>query len=179
MGSIGTNGTERPESLSGYYEEADTGYKITEERLGTPRRLRVVMVGAGASGLNMARHMELHMENYELMIYEKNADVGGTWYENKYPGCACDIPSHNYQFTWESNPNWSNFYSTSQEILKYFKGIADKYALYKYIKLNHYVQDAKWDEEAGIWNVKVKDNTTGAIVEDWGHIFINGCGILK
>ncbi|KAI1630479.1 cyclohexanone monooxygenase [Exophiala viscosa] len=179
MGSIGTNGTERPESLSGYYEEADTGYKITEERLGTPRRLRVVMVGAGASGLNMARHMELHMENYELMIYEKNADVGGTWYENKYPGCACDIPSHNYQFTWESNPNWSNFYSTSQEILKYFKEIADKYALYKYIKLNHYVHDAKWDEEAGIWNVKVKDSTTGAIVEDWGHIFINGCGILN
>lgn len=82
MGSIGTNEA-NGHALSGFYEEANTGYRVTEERLGTPRKLRVVMVGAGASGLCMARHMELHMENYELIIYEKNADVGGTWFENR------------------------------------------------------------------------------------------------
>ena len=82
MGSINTsefNGR----SLSGFYSSADTGYRVTEEPVGQPRKLRVVMVGAGASGLCMARHMELHMENYELIIYEKNPDVGGTWFENK------------------------------------------------------------------------------------------------
>lgn len=82
MGSLGTNQGNDP-SLSGFYEATDTGYRVTEERLGQPRKLRVVMVGAGASGLCMARHLELHMENYELIIYEKNAGVGGTWFENR------------------------------------------------------------------------------------------------
>lgn len=97
MGSIGANGDHGHQHLSGFYEETDTGYRVTEERLGVPRHIRVVMVGGGASGLNMARHMELHMENYELMIYEKNSDVGGTWFENRYatrePGCAGSLTS--------------------------------------------------------------------------------------
>lgn len=59
-------------------------YVVTEAPLGTRRHIRVIMVGAGASGLNLARHMELHMDNFELVVYEKNADVGGTWFENRY-----------------------------------------------------------------------------------------------
>ena len=98
-------------------------YVIPTEDFGTPRKLRIIIVGAGASGLNMARHLELHTENTEFVMYEKNPEIGGTWFENRfvilllslgysshkirYPGCACDIPSHNYQFTWEPNPNWS------------------------------------------------------------------------
>lgn len=82
MGSLDTNGGQE-HSLSEFYETNKTGYQVSDVRLGQPRHLRVVMVGAGASGLNMARHMELHMENYELMIYDKNPEVGGTWYENK------------------------------------------------------------------------------------------------
>jgi len=79
MGSIAND---NPNGVSLTYR-VNTGYKVTEERLGTTRHLRVVVVGAGASGLNTARHMELHMENFDLTIYEKNADVGGTWFENK------------------------------------------------------------------------------------------------
>ena len=62
---------------------SDSKYVVTEAPLGTPRSVRVVMVGAGASGLKLARHMELHMKNYELQIYEKNAGIGGTWFENR------------------------------------------------------------------------------------------------
>lgn len=67
-------------------------YTVLEEPLGTPQHLRVVMIGGGASGLNVARHMKLQMENYELQIYEKNEDVGGTWFENRYEriGVALD-----------------------------------------------------------------------------------------
>ncbi|KAH7010394.1 cyclohexanone monooxygenase [Ilyonectria destructans] len=154
-------------------------YVVTEAPLGTPRRLRVLMAGAGASGLNLARHMDLHMENFELAIYEKNADVGGTWFENRYPGCACDIPSHNYQFTWEPNPEWSNYYSPWHEILEYFKGIARKYDLYKYVTLGHKLDAAKWDEDAGVWNVQVHNVETGETFHDWGHVLINGTGILN
>lgn len=99
--STGINGSEPPQ------ENGTPMYIVEEKPLGTPRPLRVIAVGAGASGLNFARQVELHMTNVDLTIYEKNPDVGGTWYENRYPGCACDIPSHNYQFTWEPNPNWS------------------------------------------------------------------------
>ncbi|KAM5342246.1 hypothetical protein ACJ41O_013212 [Fusarium nematophilum] len=154
-------------------------YVVTEAPLGTPRRIRVLMVGAGASGLNLARHMDLHMENFELAIYEKNADVGGTWFENRYPGCACDIPSHNYQFTWEPNAEWSHYYSTWDEILEYFRGIAHKYELFKYIKLSHKLNSAKWDENTGVWNVECVNLATGQAVRDWGHILINGTGILN
>jgi hypothetical protein len=114
-------------------------YTVSETSLGTPRHLRIIIIGAGASGLNMSRHLEQHMTNIEQVVYEKNADVGGTWFENKYvykfpnvttsirictlcfrlirlthplvylryPGCACDIPSHNYQYTWAPNYDWS------------------------------------------------------------------------
>lgn len=87
-----------------------SGYTVQEKPLGEPRPLRVIAIGAGAAGLNFARQVDRHMQNIDLTIYEKNADVGGTWFENRYPGCACDIPSHNYQFTWEPNPDWTNLY---------------------------------------------------------------------
>jgi ribulose 1,5-bisphosphate synthetase/thiazole synthase len=60
-----------------------TDYAIEEHSLGDPRHLRIVTIGAGAAGLNMARHLELHMKNFEHVIYEKNSDVGGTWFENR------------------------------------------------------------------------------------------------
>lgn len=85
-------------------------YTIQETPLGTARPIRVIAIGAGASGLNLAHKIQNHMQNIDLTLYEKNPEVGGTWYENRYPGCACDIPSHNYQFTWEPNPDWSALY---------------------------------------------------------------------
>jgi cation diffusion facilitator CzcD-associated flavoprotein CzcO len=114
---------------NGTWKNHAAEYSVTESPLGSTRQLRVVTIGAGASGLNLARQVELHMENVEHIIYEKNEDVGGTWFENRYPGCACDIPSHNYQFTWESNCEWSTFYSSAPEILKYFTDVAKKYKL--------------------------------------------------
>lgn len=68
---------------TGLSNDIDGQYTVTEQPLGTPRQLRVVTIGAGAAGLNFARHVELQMENVDLVIYEKNEDVGGTWLENK------------------------------------------------------------------------------------------------
>lgn len=83
MGSLTQDQLNSSNDMSNGVNHSSDGYKVTEERLGTPRHLRVVMVGAGASGLNTARHMAIHMENFDLTIYEKNADVGGTWFENR------------------------------------------------------------------------------------------------
>ncbi|RMJ03531.1 hypothetical protein CDV36_014938 [Fusarium kuroshium] len=154
-------------------------HEIPERRLGEPRHLRIVTVGAGAAGLNLAYQMERHMKAVDHIIYEKNPEVGGTWYENRYPGCACDIPSHNYQFTWEPNPDWNNFYSPAPEILEYFKRLAKKYDLYRFIKLSHQVVGARWISSEGIWRIKVKVLETDTIIEDWCHFMITASGILN
>jgi len=70
------------------------GYRVTEQPLYARRKIRVICVGAGATGLQFAYKAERLLKDVELQIYEKNDDVGGTWLENRYPGCTCDIPSH-------------------------------------------------------------------------------------
>lgn len=77
--SFQANGIKTNRATGKEYEN----YTVSETPLGTPRSLRVITIGAGAAGLNMARHIELHMENVDHIIYEKNPEVGGTWYENK------------------------------------------------------------------------------------------------
>ncbi|KAF9893999.1 hypothetical protein FE257_008970 [Aspergillus nanangensis] len=94
-------------------------YTIHESPLGTTRPIRIATIGAGISGLNMIRTLRKSMTDYSHVVYEKNPDVGGTWYENRYPGCQCDHPSHNYQFTWRPNPRWSQFSAGAEEIQKY------------------------------------------------------------
>ncbi|KAH7489978.1 FAD-binding monooxygenase [Fusarium oxysporum f. sp. matthiolae] len=154
-------------------------YRVWDTCLGEPRQLRVITIGAGAAGLNLAYQIDRHMKNIDHIIYEKNPEVGGTWYENRYPGCACDIPSHSYQFTWEPNPNWSQFYSTAPEILEYLLSVARKYELYRFVKLGHQVVNAEWWEEKGTWRVKIQDLTTGEVSEDWCNFLISGSGILN
>jgi NAD(P)-binding Rossmann-like domain len=73
---------------------------IREENYGTKKKKRIAMLGAGISGINFFKFAEQKLENVEIVCYEKNHDVGGTWLENRYPGCACDIPSVVYQFPW-------------------------------------------------------------------------------
>ena len=72
-------------------EVDSTGYRIREEPFGTRRKVRVVLMGAGASTVNFLKKAEESMQNLEMTVYEKNHDIGGTWLENRYPGCACDV----------------------------------------------------------------------------------------
>lgn len=73
----------------------------------TRRPLHVIVAGAGPSGIAMAIEL-LKLPNITFEFFEKNADVGGTWSENRYPGAACDVASHAYQYTFASNPDWSS-----------------------------------------------------------------------
>lgn len=67
------------------------GYMVTDEPLGTIKSIRIITIGAGASGINMAQKVKKYLKNAEHVVYEKNPGIGGTWYENRYPGCKCDI----------------------------------------------------------------------------------------
>lgn len=87
--ALSENGTDKSQYFNGIHQQTSDAakerpYTIQESPLGQPRPIRIVAVGAGASGLNLARQIDLHMENVDYVIYEKNSEVGGTWFENKY-----------------------------------------------------------------------------------------------
>lgn len=154
-------------------------YEIPEQPLGTRRPLRVICLGAGYSGLMMAIvfSQKLNSHNASFVIYERNSDLGGTWLENRYPGCQCDIPAHNYAFSFEPNPEWPNYYATAEQIYAYIKRTANKYDVDKYIKYNHSISRASWDDARGKWKIKVQSQ--GSVFEDECDVFINAGGILK
>lgn len=92
--------------MSSLFDDAPTGApSISQTFINDPknRHLKVITLGAGIMGMITAYEIQKHCENVELTIYEKNADIGGTWFENRYPGCACDVPSHSYSFHFAPN----------------------------------------------------------------------------
>ncbi|SCU86233.1 LADA_0D13212g1_1 [Lachancea dasiensis] len=158
----------------------ETPYKILEKPSTAPRKIKVLVIGAGASGLNFAHELYNNVPDAELAIYEKNPSIGGTWYENRYPGCACDIPSINYQYTWAPSTDWSSYYSTGPEILQYFKSVTKQHKLDRDVHLNHKIIFAKWNEAEKMWYVRAEVNGDPKnIVEDCGEILINATGILN
>ncbi|KIW29741.1 uncharacterized protein PV07_05530 [Cladophialophora immunda] len=169
--------SEEAAKACGWQNVNSRGYSILEKPHGLPQRKRVVVIGAGATGICFSKFSEA-LANLDLQIYEKNDEVSGTWWENRYPGCACDIPSHIYQFNWAMNPNWSHYYSDAREIFEYFKGVVDTHGLRKYIKLQHQVIRASWNSETTKWEVQVQ-RPDGTVFEDQCDFLVNACGLLN
>ena len=109
-------------------------------------KLNVLIIGAGMSDLLAA--IRLQKAGISFEIIEKNADVGGTWLENTYPGCRVDNPSHLYGYSFEPNHEWPMHYSTQPVLRRYFQTCADKYALRPHIRFNTQVTEARFDEAA-------------------------------
>ncbi|KAF9006158.1 hypothetical protein BDQ17DRAFT_1389720 [Cyathus striatus] len=141
--------------------------------------MKIICVGAGASGLVFAYKLQRSFERFELTIYDKNVDVGGTWLENRYPGCACDVPSHIYTWSFEPKTDWNSVYSGSTQIFEYFKEFSEKYDLRKYCKFRHMISSAIWDDNKGQWDVEITDLNTNNVVKDQCDILINAAGVLN
>ena len=155
------------------------GYRIKEQPMGTRRKVKVILMGAGASSLNFFKKAEEEMRDLDITCYEKNGDIGGTWLENRYPGCACDVPSVNYQFSWKIKL-WSTYYGYAPEIWEYLKSIErENNFIEKYIKLRHRIEHVEWDQPAGLWRCRVRDLDRDEVVEDSADFFINAGGVLN
>ncbi|KAI9923725.1 hypothetical protein AWENTII_011897 [Aspergillus wentii] len=155
-------------------------WSIQIDRFGlSPRRLKIVCVGAGFSGLTLAYKLkhERPLDYVDLVIYEKNNEVGGTWYENVYPGVGCDIPAHSYVFPFEPNPRWSKFYVEGAEIQQYILDTTEKYKLRENITFNTKITKSVWDEDNGKWKIELEQH--GSLIHDEADILINGSGILN
>ena len=147
-----------PDYSLGNWIRPNPDYKIPNITLHDPanKKLRVITIGAGMSGIAMAYKMQERLKNVEHQIYERNADLGGTWFENRYPGCACDVPSHAYTFPWAPNPDWPRFLAHSSDIRAYVDRVVDNFGLRKYIKVNHQIAGCYWDPHRAKWKVKVE-----------------------
>jgi cation diffusion facilitator CzcD-associated flavoprotein CzcO len=123
--------------------------------MGNRTETGVVIVGTGFSGLGMA--IQLRKEGRDdFVILEKAHDVGGTWRDNSYPGCACDIPSHMYSFSFEQNPGWSRAYSAQPEIWRYMREVADKHGLRRFTRFGQEMTGARWDADENRWYVTTR-----------------------
>lgn len=119
----------------------------------------VLIVGAGLSGICLGT--KLKEAGVPFTIYEKNADVGGTWLENRYPGAAVDVPSHFYSFAFAPNPDWEYHFARQAETLNYLRKLAIKSGVRENIRFNSTVYSAAWSENDGLWQVSVSDGAGG------------------
>jgi cation diffusion facilitator CzcD-associated flavoprotein CzcO len=125
------------------------------------RALRIAILGAGPGGLCMGiRLAGAGFERFEIL--EQAGGVGGTWYHNRYPGCACDVPSHLYSFSFEIKRDWSRPYAPQPEILAYLEHCAEKYGLLPHCRFGDAVRSARWDEAAAHWTLALASGRTVA-----------------
>jgi cation diffusion facilitator CzcD-associated flavoprotein CzcO len=128
---------------------------------------RVAIIGAGFSGLGMA--IRLKREGIDdFVVLERAAEIGGTWRDNTYPGCQCDIPSVLYSFSFAPNPNWTRTYPLQAEIRDYLRRCATEFGVLPHVRFEHEVLSATWEEEPRRWRIETShgditaDVTVGA-----------------
>jgi cation diffusion facilitator CzcD-associated flavoprotein CzcO len=136
------------------------------------RRHKILIIGSGFGGLGMGIALRKAGVR-DFAILEKAADLGGTWRENRYPGCACDVPSPLYSFSYELNPSWTRLFAPQREIWEYLRGCAAKYGLGEHIRYDCHVESVEWDEAARLWTVRTAD---GDLYR--AHAVVSGAGAL-
>jgi cation diffusion facilitator CzcD-associated flavoprotein CzcO len=124
---------------------------------------RTVIVGAGFSGIGMAVRL-LEDGERDFVLLERADDLGGTWRDNTYPGCRCDVPSHLYSFSFAPNPNWSSTFSPQPEILDYLRGVAHRFGVIEHVRFNCALEGADWDEARSRWRLHTSQGSMTADV---------------
>jgi cation diffusion facilitator CzcD-associated flavoprotein CzcO len=124
---------------------------------------RVAIVGSGFSGIGMAIRL-LEDGERDFVVLERAGDIGGTWRDNTYPGCRCDVPSHLYSFSFAPNPKWSSTFSPQPEILEYLRDVARRFGVMPHLRFHTELESADWDEAAGRWRLETSQGPMSADV---------------
>jgi cation diffusion facilitator CzcD-associated flavoprotein CzcO len=133
----------------------------------------VAIIGAGFGGLGAAIRLK-QQGNDDFLVFEQADDVGGTWRDNTYPGCACDVPSHLYSFSFARNPGWSDTFSGQPEIWAYLRATAVRFGVTPHLRLGHELLGADWDGSIGRWRVRTSrgDYTARVLVVATGPLSV-------
>lgn len=135
------------------FEQAPPRLSIKGRKAPAPE-FNVLIIGAGLTGI--AASIKLTEAGYDHVLIEKNPEVGGTWFENTYPGCGVDTPSHFYSYSFDLNSEWSTYYPKGPEMQDYLLRVADKYDIRAKTRFNTKVIACHWDEASAYWNVTVE-----------------------
>ena len=132
------------------------------ERRGV-RHLRVVVGGAGFSGLSVASRLR-DVGEEDFLVLERGEGVGGVWRDNTYPGAVCDVPSHPYSLSFAPNPEWDRAFSPGAQIKAYLESVASDRGLEPWISLSEELLDAAWDDETKVWRIVTSERRLSAVV---------------
>src|SRR3712207_1490312 len=113
--------------------------------MGHPPHVQVAIIGSGFAGLAMAIQLKRHGHD-NFAVLERADDIGGVWRDNIYPGCACDVPSTLYSFSFAANPDWTSSFSPQREIHDYLRDCVRRFRLRDHLLLHHEVLEASWDD---------------------------------
>jgi cation diffusion facilitator CzcD-associated flavoprotein CzcO len=138
-----------------------------------PSHVRIAIVGSGFSGLGAAIALSAEGYGEDLIMLERRRDVGGTWYDNSYPGCRCDVPSNLYSFSFAPNPRWTETFSAQPEIERYLRATARQFGVLDKVAFDTALVEASWDAAGAVWRI---ETTRGALTADF---LINGGGGLS
>lgn len=126
----------------------------SKDEVAPDAEFRVAVVGAGMSGLLTA--YRLQQAGVPYVVLEKNADVGGTWLENLYPGCRVDVTNHLYSYSFVPKDDWPQHFSTQDVLLDYFRDFADEFGLRKHIRFETEVLSAEYSDERATWTLRLR-----------------------
>ncbi|MFD8790319.1 flavin-containing monooxygenase [Streptomyces vinaceus] len=136
---------------------------MTDQSERDVRDVRVVVVGAGFSGLGAA--IRLREAGFrDVLVLEKAEQLGGTWRDNTYPGCACDVPSTLYSYSFAPDAGWSRVFAGQEEIRAYLAATAERYGLAEVLRCGVVLHEARWDASAGRWRLETSDGSYSAAV---------------
>lgn len=131
------------------------------------------MIGAGFSGLGAAISLR-RAGHHDFVVLERSPDVGGTWWDNTYPGCRCDVPSNLYSYSFLPNPDWPETFSPREEIQRYLRRCAESEGVLPHVRFGVSLERAAWDEAIGVWRLETSEGEwlaerlitgTGGLVE--------------
>ncbi|RUZ77974.1 hypothetical protein EN943_12265 [Mesorhizobium sp. M7A.F.Ca.US.006.01.1.1] len=142
-------------------------------RTGTPH---VAIIGAGLSGIGVAVYLK--KAGIPFTIYEKNDGPGGTWYDNRYPGCGVDTSSHIYSYSFALNARWQRYFSKQPELLTYIEQCIDRFELGPHIRFGSAVSSARYDAASHRWRLVVANGSGEAIPED-ADVVVSALGQLN
>jgi cation diffusion facilitator CzcD-associated flavoprotein CzcO len=137
-----------------------------------PEHVAIAVIGTGFAGLGMAIRLR-GMGVEDFVVLERAHEVGGTWRDNTYPGCQCDVPSHLYSLSFAPNPEWTRTFSMQPEIGAYLKRVADDFDVRRFVRFGQEVRSATWDEPRARW---LLETPTGTLEAD---VVVSGVGALS
>jgi len=138
---------------------------------GPGRHVRVAIIGTGFSGLGMAIRLRRQGDD-DFLLFERSDEVGGTWRDNTYPGCACDVMALLYSFSFAQRPDWSTTFAKRDEVLGYLRWCTERFGIRPFVRFGHDLLEARWDEATRRWHLRTSqgDYTAQVLVTGTGYL---------